>query len=167
MLKALYDKPSEFMNENLISSIQESVLCWLATVDEHGMPNVSPKEVFTHFDDKIIIANIASPESAKNIASNGVACISFVNVFSQKGYKVKGSAKVLAENSEEYKECYKLLYKMTGEKFPIVGVLSITVESFHEVVAPSYKLYPGTTEQSQIESAYKTYGVRGRADSVV
>jgi len=48
--------------------LQRSVLCWLATVDAHGQPNVSPKEVFAAFDEKhLVIAHIASPLSVKNI----------------------------------------------------------------------------------------------------
>ena len=45
-----------------------SVLCWLATVDDHGMPNVSPKEIFCcHGERELLIANIASPQSVRNI----------------------------------------------------------------------------------------------------
>ncbi len=28
--------------------IDQSVLCWLATVSKDGIPNVSPKEIFTY-----------------------------------------------------------------------------------------------------------------------
>ena len=49
-------------------SIDRSVLCWLATVSIDGMPNVSPKEIFNHYkEDKVIVANIASPQTVKNI----------------------------------------------------------------------------------------------------
>ena len=42
--------------------IDSSVLCWLATASTNGMPNVSPKEIFTYYDsNSIIVANIASP----------------------------------------------------------------------------------------------------------
>jgi hypothetical protein len=49
-------------------SATRSVLCWLATVDEVGQPNVSPKEIFAGFDSNhLVIANIASPKSGRNI----------------------------------------------------------------------------------------------------
>lgn len=35
-----------FSNE-LLESIDKSVLCWLATASGEGIPNVSPKEMFT------------------------------------------------------------------------------------------------------------------------
>ncbi|MEM6264941.1 MAG: pyridoxamine 5'-phosphate oxidase family protein [Bacteroidota bacterium] len=54
-----------------IDSINRSVLCWLATASKEKIPNVSPKEIFTHFGgEKIIIANIASPQTVRNIHEN-------------------------------------------------------------------------------------------------
>ena len=48
--------------------IDTAVLCWLATVDQEGMPHVSPKELFTYDElGCLVIANIASPHSARNI----------------------------------------------------------------------------------------------------
>ena len=47
------------------------VLCWLATVDALGQPNVSPKEVFAVIDEEhLVIAHIASPTSVKNVLQN-------------------------------------------------------------------------------------------------
>ncbi|MFI0416312.1 MAG: pyridoxamine 5'-phosphate oxidase family protein [Candidatus Thiodiazotropha sp.] len=64
--------------------MNESVLCWLATSGEDGFPNCSPKEAFTFYeDDKIVIANIALPQSGKNIKANSNVCVSFINIFKQ------------------------------------------------------------------------------------
>jgi len=40
----------------------------------------------------IAVANIASPGTAKNIEANPKVCLTFVHVFAQKGYKIKGQA---------------------------------------------------------------------------
>ena len=81
------------LNSDLKAMAKRSVLCWLATADERGQPNVSPKEVFAVADDEhIVVANIASPGSAKNIRVNGKLCLSLVDVFAQKGVKVIGTA---------------------------------------------------------------------------
>jgi predicted pyridoxine 5'-phosphate oxidase superfamily flavin-nucleotide-binding protein len=56
------------INQTVKTDIENSVLCWLATVDAAGVPNVSPKEIFDHYnDDRIIIADIASSNSVRNI----------------------------------------------------------------------------------------------------
>ena len=60
--------------------INNSVLCWLATASIENMPNVSPKEIFNYYDtDKIIVANIASPQTVKNITINENVCVSFID----------------------------------------------------------------------------------------
>ncbi|MEO0985918.1 MAG: pyridoxamine 5'-phosphate oxidase family protein [Cyanobacteria bacterium J06639_14] len=150
------------LNDNIRTSIRESVLCWLATVDSEGIPNVSPKEIFTEFGtNEIIIANIASPNSAKNIAKTPSVCVSFINVFTQKGYKIKGNATIFLPDQAGFDERYHPLYKLAGDKFPIHSVFGVIASKVSPIIAPRYHLYPGTSEQDQIQSAYRTYGVVG------
>jgi predicted pyridoxine 5'-phosphate oxidase superfamily flavin-nucleotide-binding protein len=53
----------------------------VATVSSQGEPNVSPKELFFVLDtETLLIANIASPQSLKNILQNSKVCVSGVNV---------------------------------------------------------------------------------------
>lgn len=84
---------TNLLTPEIKSVAQRSVLCWLATADKNGLPNVSPKEVFALVDDEhMVIANIALPQSAKNIQVNENVCVSFIDVFVQKGFKVIGVA---------------------------------------------------------------------------
>lgn len=54
--------------DQLIQCMSKSVLCWLATASKDNLPNVSPKEIFAQYrEDYIIVANIASPQTVKNI----------------------------------------------------------------------------------------------------
>ena len=77
------------LSPEIISSSRKSVLCWLATADAKGQPNVSPKEIFTFYGAEfLLIANIASPSSVRNIAANPLVCVSFIDIFVQKGFKV-------------------------------------------------------------------------------
>ncbi len=70
------------MNEAIREAARRSVLCWLAKVDAEGQPNVSPKEVWAIADDQhVVVAHIASPISARNIAQHPQVCLSFVDVF--------------------------------------------------------------------------------------
>ncbi|MBJ7537642.1 pyridoxamine 5'-phosphate oxidase family protein [Marinomonas transparens] len=141
-------------------SIDESVLCWLATVDADGSPNCSPKEIFTYFGDtQLIIANIASPNSVSNIETHSNVCISFVHVLKQKGFKLKGRAIYADSTDASYKEQLDLLKSIAGTAFPIKGVILIDVSSAERIIAPGYYLVEGATEESQIESAKRAYGV--------
>jgi predicted pyridoxine 5'-phosphate oxidase superfamily flavin-nucleotide-binding protein len=47
--------------------IHRTVLCWLATVDAHGQPNVSPKEVFAAFDENHLVIEIESAMKAYGV----------------------------------------------------------------------------------------------------
>lgn len=148
------------LEEKVIRYIEQSVLCWLATSDKDNFPNVSPKEMFTHFENNtLLIANIASPISIHNIEENNKVCISFVDVFVQRGFKIKGKAKVIYKNSADFNIKVKPLIDLFSDKFPISAVFEIKVENVDSIQAPSYFLFPEITENQQIESALKAYKV--------
>jgi predicted pyridoxine 5'-phosphate oxidase superfamily flavin-nucleotide-binding protein len=146
------------------ASAQGSVLCWLATVDAEGQPNVSPKEVWAIADDQhVVVAHIASPISARNIAQQPQVCLSFVDVFVQKGFKLKGTAQVVSADDPAFARWAQPLLVMVGERFVIQSVLVIRVTAVAPIVAPSYRFYTDeTTEQAQVASAMRTYGVQPR-----
>lgn len=141
--------------------IDKSVLCWLATANKKNEPNVSPKEVFTYRDDNtLLIAHIASPNSVANIKENPLVCVSFVDIFVQKGFKVKGKARIINNTDESFKTKVKPLTDLLTDKYPIRAVIEINITSTEAIVAPGYFLFPDTTEQSQTEQAMKTYRVK-------
>lgn len=149
------------INSEVRNYIDKSVLCWLATSDRQNQPNVSPKEIFTYKDETtLLIANIASPNSIENIKYNPNVCVSFVDVFVQKGFKIKGIAILIDRNYASFKEKTKLLTDLFTDNFPIKTLIEIKVTKVDIIQTPSYFLYPDTTEQSQIESAMKTYKVK-------
>ncbi len=142
-------------------SARRSVLCWLATVDAQGQPNVSPKEVWAFADAQhVVVANIASPVTARNITTQPQVCLSFVDVFVQKGYKLQGTARDVPPDAPDFAHWAAPLQAMVGERFVIRSVLLIAVQSVQPIVAPSYVFYPDTTtEVGQVASAMQTYGV--------
>lgn len=149
------------MNDAVLQSVQRSVLAWLATIDDNGFPNVSPKEVFcTSGDHLLLIANIASPGSMGNILARPEVCISFVDVFSQKGFKVKGIATVARVEDLSFAAYSPPLFDLAGPLFPFFSIFVIDVQSVDQIIAPSYRLFPDTQESLQIESAMRTYGVQ-------
>jgi predicted pyridoxine 5'-phosphate oxidase superfamily flavin-nucleotide-binding protein len=143
--------------------INRSVLCWLASVSAENVPNVSPKEIFNYYKtNKIIVANIASPQTVKNIKQNENVCVSFIDILVQKGFQIKGNAKIINKTDSEFSGMEKILTKMTGGKFPFATITEITIGQIKPIIAPKYILYPETTETEQIESAKKMYGLLSR-----
>ena len=140
---------------------RRSVLCWLATVDAEGQPNVSPKEVWAIADEQhVVVAHIASPISARDIAQHPQVCLSFVDVFVQKGFKLVGRAREVRAVDPEFFAWAAPLSAIVGQRFAIHSVLVIQVQSVAAIVAPSYRFYPQeTTEASQVASALQQYGM--------
>lgn len=148
------------LDPNVIKLLDESVLCWFATSSANGQPSVSPKEVFAAYsNDSIVIANIASPNSARNIRESPKGCVSFVNVFTQKGFQIKGTAHYLRDGDEGYAQIEQVLLNITQGKFPFKSIFRVMAEEVNEILAPRYRLYPETTEHDQIASAMIRYGV--------
>jgi len=150
----------QMLTSQILQSIEKSVLCWLATADAEGFPNVSPKEIFTSFGDRhLLIANVASPQTAKNIRVNSKICVSFVDILVQKGFQLKGNAQIITEKDEHFAALAAPLLKITGGKFPFKELFYIEVEKVKPIIAPRYWMYPETTEAEQVESARKVYGI--------
>lgn len=150
------------LNDDILASIDSSVLCWLASVSSDGQPNVSPKEIFVAWNDKLLIAQIASPQTVRNIRENHRVCVSFIDVFVQKGYQLKGSAEIFSRTMDGFQQRHDALYSLSGPDFPFASLIEVTVDSVKAIEAPRYKLFPETTEHQQVESAFRTYGVRKR-----
>jgi predicted pyridoxine 5'-phosphate oxidase superfamily flavin-nucleotide-binding protein len=149
-------------------SATRSVLCWLATVDQVGQPSVSPKEIFAVFDNNhLVIANIASPTSARNIEINPLVCVSFIDVFVQKGFKVTGTARNIEKQDPQFSLWSAPLVAKAGPRFPIHSVFLVQAVAVEPILAPSYRLYPTETDEtSQVATAMRTYGVQpARGDS--
>lgn len=148
------------MNNDIKKYIDRSVLCWLATVSLEGIPNVSPKEIFNYYNDKfIIIANIASPQSVKNIRANENVCVSFIDILVQKGFQIKGKANIIDKSEPKFHDMEKILLEMTGGLFPFYSITKISIDKVKPILAPRYILFPETTEAAQIESAKRAYGL--------
>ena len=148
------------LDQKIKDYIDRSVLCWLATANHLGEPNVSPKEMFTYFEDRyLLIADIASPKSVHNLRENQSVCVSFVDIFVQKGYKLIGKARLIEKEDLDFKKRVGLLRKLGGDGFPIHRIIEIEVTGTCEIVAPSYFISPETTEADQIKQSMQSYGV--------
>ena len=149
------------LTRTIRESIDASVLCWLATAATDGTPNVSPKEIFTHHEDRfLLIANIASPQSIKNVQENPTICVSFIDVFVQKGYQLKGRASIVSKKEKGFASLAKPLKKMAGDLFPFTQIIQLEIDAVKPIIAPRYLLYQDTTEKQQVVSAMQSYGVQ-------
>lgn len=138
-----------------------AVLCWLATVDSNNKPNVSPKEIYAETGaDCLVIADIASARSVRNIRANPAVCISLIDVFLQRGRKLEGMAEIIAPDHPHFAALVAPLLAMTGGAFPIRHVIYVRVERTSPILAPSYIFYSDRGEAEMRADAYRAYGVQ-------
>lgn len=149
------------LNETVREEMQRAVLCWLATVSADGWPNVSPKEIFAPYgEDAIAIADIASPISVRNARSNPKVCVSFVDVFRQRGFKIAGKARVIGSDEEDFPHYGADLSVKAGEAFQLRHVILVRAARISRILAPSYAVFPERSEDELMRIAYRTYGVQ-------
>lgn len=149
------------LDQAIRSDIENAVLCWLATIDSHGYPSVSPKEIWVPYNDEtVVVADIASGNSVRNIKGNPKVCLSFVDIFRQRGFKLFGHARVIPGSDADFWRLSVGLREKAGDRFVVRNVIAVAVERSVRILAPSYTLYPEIGEDGMIEDAYRTYRVR-------
>jgi hypothetical protein len=108
----------------------------------------------------LVVANIGSPNSVRNLTHSNKVCLSFIDIFVQKGFKVTGIAWNVGSKEASYAKWAAPLLRMADPRFPIHSVIVIQALGVEAIVAPSYRLYPHeTSEQDQVASAMRTSGV--------
>jgi len=149
------------INDAVRTDAGNAGLCWLATVDTDGVPSVSPKEMFAPSgDDRLVIADIASSNSVRNIRETPSVCVSFVDIFRQRGFKVIGHASLVAPEDDGFHRLGTDLLRRIGDRFRVNHIICVQVSRIERIWAPSYRFYPETTEREMMEDSYKLYGVR-------
>ena len=149
------------LTEEIHSDIENSVLCWLATADPDGHPNVSPKELFcADGDAALVIAEVTSPNSVRNIRANPAVCVSFVDVFRQHGFKMTGRAELIESGTEDFAKAGTRLLDMAGPDFRVRRIIRIRIDRVARIWAPSYRIFPDRSVEEQMRRGYETYGVR-------
>src|SRR5499426_2689492 len=119
--------------------VRQQRLAFVATVCADNTPNLSPKGTIAVWDDDhLVFANIRSPRTISNLRCNNAIEINVVDPFSRKGYRFKGTAKVLDAGTEY--ENVAALFAARGVLNPIREVVFITVEQAMSVISPAYDL---------------------------
>ncbi|HKC36462.1 MAG TPA: pyridoxamine 5'-phosphate oxidase family protein [Chitinophagaceae bacterium] len=117
--------------------IKQQKLGFVATVCPDGTPNLSPKGTTTVWDDDhLAFADIHSPGTVDNLLLNPAIEINMVDVFTRKGYRFKGVAKVLSQGSL-FDEVISF-YKNAGSKYTIKNIVLIKVERILPLLSPVY-----------------------------
>ena len=163
--RAKLKKEGPRINQAVRTDIGNSVLCWLATVDPEGTPNVTPKELFSCYgDDRLVVADVASANTVRNIRAHSAVCASFVDVFRERGFKIVGTATIVSPKDADFPTIGTEVLRKAGTAFPIRHIISIKIARISRIWAPSYTLFPDRAEADRMRIAYDAYGVNPRTE---
>jgi predicted pyridoxine 5'-phosphate oxidase superfamily flavin-nucleotide-binding protein len=124
--------------------VEEQRLGFVASVNEDGTPNLSPKGTLAVLDaDHLVFADIRSPRTVENVRRRPAVEINVVDPIGRMGYRFRGLARVVDSGDEL--DRLVAFYRARGSANPIVSVVVIRVERAEPLISPAYDL--GLSEQ--------------------
>ena len=131
-------------------------LGFIATVCADGTPNLSPKGTLRVLDDDhLVFADIRSPGTVANLRLNPSVEVNVVDPFIRKGYRFKGSARVV-DGGEEFERLLRLFPNAELSDAPrrIRTVVVIRVDRAQALISPGYD---GTTDENAMRQRWIPY----------
>jgi hypothetical protein len=138
--------------------VLEQRLGFVATVTADGRPNLSPKGTTTLFDDeRLNFADLASPGTVENVATNAHVEINVIDPILRKGFRFKGTAAVYNDSDEMFDRGLQILGErgLTSTRDRVHSIVVITVTSAAPLVSPAYD--DGTTEEAIVQRWLQHY----------
>jgi predicted pyridoxine 5'-phosphate oxidase superfamily flavin-nucleotide-binding protein len=127
----------DILTDDMRRLIEEQRLCYVATADADGAPNLSAKGTLVAWDaNALAFADIRSPRTAANLRVNPRVEINVVDPIARKGYRFKGTAEVHAEG--QIFERGLRLYAERGVVNPIRAIVVIQVTRALPMISPAY-----------------------------
>ena len=139
---------------NIPKSIQELIgrfpLGFVATVIPGGRPAVSPKGTFLVRDDETIaFGEIRSPQTISNLSHSPEVEVNFVDVFTRKGARIRGSAVIVRRGSDEFARLQPKFADIWGDLANrINAIVKISADEVKPLSTPPYD--DGVTEEEMI-----------------
>ena len=131
--------------------VLEQSLGFVATVTADGRPNLSPKGTTTVLDDEhLMFADVASPGTVANLATNPYVEVNVVDPIVRKGYRFKGTATALVDG-DAFDRALAVFRRrgFTTRQERIRSLVVIEVTDAAALLSPAYD--DGATEEALAE----------------
>jgi uncharacterized glyoxalase superfamily protein PhnB len=128
------------LSEDMQRVVLEQSLGFVATVTPDGTPNLSPKGTTTVFDaEHLMFADVASPGTVTNLATNPNVEVNVVDPIVRKGYRFKGTA-IAHANGEMFERGLAVLRERgsTTARERIRSIVVIEVTGAAPLLSPAY-----------------------------
>ncbi len=112
--------------QEIKSLFDGSQVCWMATADATGVPNVAPMlNLYWSGEQKLVIGDMFMKATAANVQSNGRVCLATYNPVSGRSWKMAGSAKYETKGPDYDMAQAALQKKNPGKSFKGVVVFEV------------------------------------------
>lgn len=142
------------LNDDMQRVVRQQRFGFIATVCPDGSPNLSPKGTTAVWDDEhLVFADLASPTTMANLRHNPALELNVVDVYSRKGYRFKGTVRIVEKGEALFDEiCHAFDTGTRGVhqvRLPARAYVLLKVERALPLVSPAY--VPGKTERATRE----------------
>ena len=149
------------LNDDMKDLVAGTMLCFAATINEDGSPNLSPKSSLrVHDDTHLMFANMASPGTVANLRRNPRIELNCVDIFSRRGYRFAGTATLHSDGDPLYEALRADVAAEHGETLPVYDAVLIEVTAASPVLSPAYAFIEGITEDALRNAYLGKYGVQ-------
>lgn len=121
--------------------LDEQRLAFVASVNDDGTPNLSPKGTLAAYDgDHLVFADLASPRTVANLRARPTVAVNVVDPLTRKGHRFEGRAEVVGSTSPEWARLLDFLGQrgLTRPAERVRAVVRIRVERARPLVSPAY-----------------------------
>jgi general stress protein 26 len=140
---------------------KQAILSFVATVNEDGTPNLSPKASLTVTNGVLYFADIASPRTILNLRRNPAVEINVVDIFQRHGYPFKGRALILPAGDDECLMIANWVRAANGPEDPFDHVVKIETTSIIPLLSPAHVFARPRRSQDEItDTYYQKYGAK-------
>jgi len=148
------------INADAEAIIKRAILSFVATVNEDGTPNLSPKASLTVRNGVLYFADIASPSTIRNLKRNPAVEINVIDIFEMRGYRFKGHASILPPGVDEHSMIADWVRATNGLEYPVDHVVRIETISITPLLSPAHVFAEPARSQDEIRNTYyQKYGV--------
>ena len=143
--------------------IAGTMLCFAATINKDGSPNLSPKSSLrVHDDTHLLFANMASPGTVENLRRDPRIELNCVDIFSRRGYRFSGKAHLYSDDDRIYQMLRADVASEHGDQIPVHDAVLVELKGVASVVSPAYTFVDGVTEPALRKAYFGKYGVLSR-----
>ena len=149
------------LDQDMRDIVARTMLCFVATINEDGSPNLSPKSSLrVHDDTHLIFANMASPRTVRNLRRDPRIEINCVDIFARRGYRFAGTGSLHADEDPLYLALKDAVLREHGPTLPVFDAVLVRVSTAAPVLSPAYDFVEGITEAALRTAYHAKYGVR-------